>query len=304
MVLLKDLFPVALGGTDFGTKIKNDIIDAYASRGGNLIDLAHSYRQERARGESKSELYFNEYLKLNNNREKFFIVTKGCFPHEYDRNESRISEENLNVDINQSLRDLGIEKIDLYLLHRDNLDIPVSEIVDMMSDLVDKGYTRYIGVSNWSYKRLFVASEYAVNNNKHPFISNQIQYSLAKTSPDLWNDTTLEILSNEDVGIYNQTSYLMMCYSPGGKGILDKINNDDELVLKFADSSNVEIAKRAKIVADQLGISSTALSLSYVKSKLKHSLPIINPSTIEQLNESIDANNIVLDEKICEYLRS
>lgn len=295
MLKLDNLYPLALGCNNIGLSLSDKVVRSYIKNGGNVFDTALAYQ------DGNSEKQLSKYLK-EFGRENFFVITKGCF---YDKKTftSRVNKKDLLSDIKRSLENLDINKIDLYLLHRDDEDLSVKEIVDFTSDLVDKGYTRYIGVSNWSLDRFNSALDYALKNNKHCFLTNQVQFSLAITSKDIWDDQTINVLSLDDIKKYNENNILITTYSSTARGVLDKINNNLGFAKHFETDQNIKIAEKALIVAKQLNLSCSSLSLSYIRSCLSKSLCIISPSSTDQLDDCINALKYKIDPKIRNYLR-
>ena len=78
---------------------------------------------------------------------------------------SRVSESCLKYDLEESLRVLGTDYIDIYFYHRDNEDVPVSELIDIMEDFRKQGKIRYYACSNWTTARMKEADAYAAACN-------------------------------------------------------------------------------------------------------------------------------------------
>ena len=80
-----------------------------------------------------------------------------------DMHKSRVSESCLKYDLEESLRVLGTDYIDIYFYHRDNEDVPVSELIDIMEDFRKQGKIRYYACSNWTTARMKEADAYAAS---------------------------------------------------------------------------------------------------------------------------------------------
>jgi diketogulonate reductase-like aldo/keto reductase len=124
----------------------------------------------------------------------------------------------------RSLKDLGIDWIDLYQLHWPNPDVPIAETVGALEDLVDAGKVRFLGCSNFSVPELRAAQE---ATTRHRFVSNQVQYSLmyrlAETS---YNPNRLADPDEGDVLTYcRDHAVAVIAWGPLGMGrMLDPTN--------------------------------------------------------------------------------
>ena len=83
-------------------------------------------------------------------RDDLVIMTKGGHPKMDTMNISRMSKEDMEYDLNLSLKALGIDCIDIYFYHRDDLSQPVSDLIGVMESFVKQGKIRYYGCSNWT----------------------------------------------------------------------------------------------------------------------------------------------------------
>ncbi|MEM7825015.1 MAG: aldo/keto reductase [Candidatus Aenigmatarchaeota archaeon] len=138
---------------------------------------------------------------------------------------TKVSPENLRFDdlidsIRNSLKRLNLNFVDLYLIHWPNPNIPLKETMEAMEYAVDCGYTRFIGVSNFSVRLMRKAQSYT----KKKIVANQVEYSL------LYKDPQRDLLS------YCQKNGIMLiAYTPLGHGKLTKPGFKllDELALKY-----------------------------------------------------------------------
>ena len=93
-----------------------------------------------------------------------------------DMHKSRVSESCLKYDLEESLRVLGTDYIDIYFYHRDNEDVPVSELIDIMEDFRKQGKIRYYACSNWTTARMKEADAYAASKGCRGFVANEALY--------------------------------------------------------------------------------------------------------------------------------
>ena len=92
------------------------------------------------------------------NRERLMILGKGCHP---DENGNRLTAEALRLDVEQSLEALQTDHMELYLLHRDDPEVPVGEVVDWLHEQRATGTIGAFGGSNWAVDRVRAANAYA-----------------------------------------------------------------------------------------------------------------------------------------------
>src|SRR5262249_49753406 len=140
------------------------LYDTFREAGENLFDSAHVYAFWLPGGSGASERALGEIVRRRGDRANVVLATKGGHPHMkggYERPERYLSPEVIAGDIAESRGRLGVEAIDLYFLHRDDLRVPVSEIMDALEEHIAAGRVREIGASNWTTARIEEANRYA-----------------------------------------------------------------------------------------------------------------------------------------------
>ena len=165
---------ISLGTLTFGREIEASaggaIIDRFLAEGGNFIDTADIYSagaSEKAVGQS-----------LKGRRNSVILTTKGGFPSSSDPNESGNSRRNLIRCVDQSLRNLQCEWIDLYQLHYWDPWTPLEETLSALNHLVEAGKIRYYGVSNFTAWQLACAVREARSSGYPEIVSCHLEYSL------------------------------------------------------------------------------------------------------------------------------
>ena len=154
-----------------GTMIINDnepakglaLLDAIYELGGNTFDTARIYSSEPPLG---------RWINERGIRDEVVIIDKGAHP-EGDR--KRVTPADISADLAESLGRLGTDYIDLYLLHRDDPDVPVGPIIEALNEHVDAGRIRAFGASNWQHQRIGQANEYAASHGLVPFARDAIE---------------------------------------------------------------------------------------------------------------------------------
>ena len=129
----------------------NELLDSIYEAGITAFDTARNY--------GAAESSFGKWVEERNIRDKIVILSKCGHPSQSGR--SRINEIEMRRDLNDSLRELRTDYIDIYLLHRDDPKVPVEEIVEIFNAMHAEGRIGAFGGSNWTFERISEANEYA-----------------------------------------------------------------------------------------------------------------------------------------------
>ena len=149
------------------------MLDAYFQAGGNFIDTADIYGR-RGDGMGASERIIGRWIAARGNREQLVIATKvGMSPER-----PGLGSEAIARGAEDSLARLGIETIDLYYAHEDDLDTPLEETLGAFQQLIDAGKIRYAAASNYSAERLQRALELGEHEDMAHYVALQPHYNL------------------------------------------------------------------------------------------------------------------------------
>jgi aryl-alcohol dehydrogenase-like predicted oxidoreductase len=166
---------LCLGAMTFGRetdkKESHRILDQFVEAGGTFIDTANVY----SRG--ASEEIVGEWLK-NQDRHQLIIATKGRFPMGEGPNDTGASRKTILQHVDDSLRRLGTDYIDLYQMHCWDRGTELEETLSTLDGLVRSGKVRYIGASNYTGWQLQKALDLQKMHGWEPFRCLQPQYSL------------------------------------------------------------------------------------------------------------------------------
>jgi aryl-alcohol dehydrogenase-like predicted oxidoreductase len=151
-----------------------EVLDTYAQGGGNFIDTADTYGRHGPGGAGGSERIIGRWVAERGNREELVIATKvgmrGDLPG--------LSRATITRAVDSSLRRLGIERIDLYYAHKDDLETPLEETLGAFQELIDAGKIRYAGASNYSVARLSEALRIGERDGMASYVALQPLYNL------------------------------------------------------------------------------------------------------------------------------
>src|SRR3569832_1722083 len=130
------------------------LLDRVHDHGGTLIDTAAVYSDWIPGERGRSETVIGEWLAARGTRNRVQLSTKGAHPPLDDMRHGRCAAASIRHDVEQSLRRLRTDHIDLYLLHRDDTSVPVAEIFGTLNEFVQQGKILATGVSNWDVNRI------------------------------------------------------------------------------------------------------------------------------------------------------
>jgi aryl-alcohol dehydrogenase-like predicted oxidoreductase len=177
--------PICLGTMQFGwsadEKASFEVMDTYTGAGGNFIDTADIYSAwTEGNSGGESETIIGKWLTARKNRHLMVIATKFNGKMWDGPNGDGLSRGHVMKAVEDSLRRLGTDYIDLYQTHWPHLDTPQEETMRALDDLIKAGKVRYIGCSNEPAWRLMKAMWISDKYNLNRFVSVQPPYSLVK----------------------------------------------------------------------------------------------------------------------------
>lgn len=129
----------------------NHLLDAMFEMGITTFDTARNYMA--------AEISFGKWIEERNIRDKIVILSKCGHPSMFGK--KRISEIEIRKDLRKSLNYLHTDYLDIYMLHRDDPEVSVGEIIEIFNELHAEGKIGAFGGSNWTYERIAEANEYA-----------------------------------------------------------------------------------------------------------------------------------------------
>ena len=303
----KPISQIALGTAYFSVAEKDHwfgLMDRFFELGGTLFDTGRSYLG------GLSEALLGEWIASRGVREQVAIVTKGGHGGEAALLPDEDMEAILTREREQSLEALRTDHIDLYLLHRDNVDVPVGRIVERMNEELTGGYARAIGVSNWSYTRAQAAAEYAAAHGLTPFAVVSNNLSLAMPAEPFW--PRLVSVSPEGEAWHARSGVLLLSWSSQARGFFtgrfsgEGVGTDpfsQRMVEVYGSPENAERLRRAADLGRRKGgYSATQMALAWLLHKPFPLVPVIGPHTEEELLACISATRLALDADECKWL--
>ncbi len=291
-------------------------LQEYYDLGGRCIDSARVYSNLTPDDIYPSESVIGEWLEKTGLRKDIIISTKGAHPPYDDMNCSRLSSRDINYDLNESLKALKTDYIDIYWLHRDDEKVAVEDIIITLNRLIDMGKIKIIGASNWSAKRIAQANNFARENNLIGFSAGQIQWSLAKTSQKELNDDTLICMDKDEYNFYKDNNLSLMAYNSQSKGLFSKLFEYDGDITKLPQKvkdrflsesnreENLKAFEKVKLLANKYKVSPAVICLSFITNNNLNAGAVIGCSNITQIRDSMCAQDFILLKEEVEYLNN
>lgn len=294
--LKRPVAQLALGTVGMETDAHADqMYDAYVAAGGDVFDTAWLYRN------GEAEALFGGWMKRRGVREELTLIGKGAHtPH--------CNPSAIHGQLKESLDRLGTDKIDVYVMHRDNLDVPVAEFVDAMLAEAHAGRIGEYGFSNWTLARVEEAIAYVLDRGVKLPTALSYNFSLADMVQPVWKGVMAangphwgKLLGGGELGLYS--------WSAQARGFFtDRANPagtpEPELVRCWFSDRNLERRRRAYELAQKRGTSANRIALAWV---LRQSFPLvalIGPLTPGELQDSLGAASVELSAEDVAWLEA
>ena len=298
------LSEISLGAGGLGNPDADErcfkIMDLYFELGGRSFDTARIY------GGGRCDVSLGNWIKSRGVRADAIIVTKGSHPDPNSMFVSRLSREEIESDLETSLKAIGTDYSDLHILHRDDVKKPVEEIVDALAGLVKSGKTRAVGVSNWAASRIIEANRYA---GCELIKCAQMHFGLALTTTPSTGDLTHVVLNEPDISWYKESGIALMAFSPQARGWFVKRAEGRELnggLIRYYDylPENHRRLERLKKLSNETGYSMSAITTAYVRDSGMNASPLCAYSSTEQLKDSFGALKFTLTAEQIKFLQN
>ena len=267
--------------------------DDYFERGGNAFDTAHLY------GNGLQERLLGQWIKNRGLRDEVVVIGKGgatpfCTP------------EAITRQLHESLARLQTDRVDIYLMHRDNPDVPVGEFVDVLNEHHRAGRIVVFGGSNWTIARVVAANRYAKRKGLQCFGTLSNNFSLARMVDPVWGGC---VASSDAISRkwLKKTRLPLLAWSSQARGFFtdragrDKLG-DGELQRCWYSDDNFARRDRAVELAAKKGASPIAIAAAYVLHQPFPTFALIGPRTISETVSSLECLGVELSPKEMAWL--
>ena len=281
--------------TDEATSYR--VLDAFFEAGGNFLDTADVYSRWAAGSSGgEAETVIGAWMKRKGNRRELVVATKVQGRMWDGPNGEGLSRAHILLAVEDSLRRLQTDYIDLYQTHWPDENTPIEETMRALDDLVRQGKVRYVGCSNYNGWQLMEAVLLARHAGLSEFISVQPHYSLVER--ENFEKHALPVVRKFGIGI--------IPYSPLGSGFLTgKYRRGQPLpdsqrargVQRRLTDKNFDLLDKLDELGRARGKTIGQMALGWMLSKDLVAAPIIGANTPEQLADSLGAVGLKLSEE-------
>lgn len=284
---------LGLGTNSFGGRADEqtsvNIIHTAIENGITFIDTANIYTQ------TESERIIG--LALEGKRHEVVLATKAGLVKGEGPNQRGSSRYHLMLELENSLKRLRTDYVDLYQIHTFDPETPLEETLRALDDMVRSGKVRYIGASNYAAWELMKAIGISQREGLNRYVSTQVSYSLADRTPER---ELVPLCLDQGVGI--------IPYFPLAGGILtgkytsaeqapagSRADKEPRFV-RLLSEDKLEFGRKISQVAAELGVSPSVLSLAWLMHKPAVSSVIVGATRVGQLTDNLQSAALTLDE--------
>lgn len=287
--------PIAFGGNVFGWTIDEQtsfgILDRFVDAGFNLIDTANVYsRWKQGNQGGESETIIGNWLKSRQNRDQVIIATKVGADM---GNGKDISKANILKEVDNSLRRLQTDYIDLYFSHYDDEQTPATETLEAYDELIKAGKVRWIGASNFSAARLKESLEVSKSTGLPKYEVFQPEYNLYNREQ---YETAYEpIIKEYQLGVTNY--YALASGFLSGKYRSEADLNKSQRgggIKSFLNERGFKILDALDQVAERQGSQPASVAIAWLIARPSVTAPIASVTSTDQLKDLEHAANIQL----------
>lgn len=299
--------PLAFGGNVFGWTADEatsfSLLDAFVDAGLNLIDTADVYsRWAPGNRGGESETVIGNWLRRSGKRDKVVIATKVGM----DMGDGRkgLAPAYIRQAVEDSLRRLQVDCIDLYQSHTDDESVPLEDVLGEYARLIEAGKVRAIGASNYSAARLAQALVASQEHGLPRYESLQPEYNLYSRSG---YESALEpLVRDNNIGVI--TFYPLAAGFLTGKyrkpEDANKSPRGENICAKYLNTRGLRILDALDAVAGRLSATPAQVALAWQISRPGITAPMASATSLTQLDELIGASRLELDADAVELLNT
>ncbi|MFT5367553.1 MAG: aryl-alcohol dehydrogenase-like predicted oxidoreductase [Candidatus Latescibacterota bacterium] len=283
-----------------------ELLDGVYALGVNAFDCAHIY------GGGQCERVLGKWIESRGVRDKVVILTKGGH-HSGDR--KRVTPFDITSELHDSFARCRTDFIDIYVLHRDDLDVEVGPIVEVLNEHKAAGRIGVFGGSNWTVPRLQEANEYAYKHNLEPFSVSSPNYSLAEQVKEPWADC-ISLSGPENDGNrawYAEQKMPLFTWSSLAQGFFSgrftretfegyKENLPSSCVEAYCYEQNFKRLDRAGELAAEKGLSVPQIGLAFILNQPLNIFSLVGVFHPDECKANIEALNLKLSEAELDWL--
>jgi aryl-alcohol dehydrogenase-like predicted oxidoreductase len=293
--------PLCLGTMYFGYRTDERtsfaILDRFLEAGGNFLDTANNYGQWHGDA-GESERVIGRWRKSRGITDQVVVATKvgarTLVPGDpRPAHWQGLGAKTIREDAETSLRQLGVERLDLYYAHIDDRSTPLEETVAALAELAERGTVGLLGASNHATWRIERARAIARAGNSSAYQCVQQQHSYLLPQPD---PGQLNLVSEELIDYATAEDLTLLAYSPLLGGTYARAGEMPPS--GYGHPSNQSRLAVLLEVAAELGVTPIQVVLAWLMQGQPPMIPVIGASTVAQLDEILGAVDLHLDEDV------
>ncbi len=286
--LTKPVSHIVIGGMTATSVAGQIVLDDFFEQGGNAFDTAYAY------GNGACDRALGRWMASRGIRDDLVVIAKGAHtPH--------CNPEALVSQLHLSLEALQTDHADIYIMHRDNEDIPVGEFVDLLNRLRTEGRFAIFGCSNWSLARLREANDYAARHGLAGFSLLNNQLSLARMVDPVWTGC-LSAKDPESMAWLREQSFPLFPWSSQARGFFTDRTPDEEMLRCWVSPDNLERKRRAALLAKVIGCEEINVALAWVLSQPFPVHTLVGPASVQELRGTLRSASLILTPEECMWL--
>lgn len=285
-------------------------MDYCLDKGLNLFDTARLYGawHNFPGALGVCERVMGDYFTKRKNRDRVVLATKGCHPDMSKMDDNRVCRKEIIADLDESLKALQTDYVDIWFLHRDHPDCDLYDVMRTLDEQVKAGKIRVLGASNWSMERIRKANKIAEENGFTSFRVSQIEWSMAYLDMEHVPDKTKIIMNETELAEYKKGDVALMCYTAQARGFFQKAidaggfealkekeiasgkyaSDPETASRKYDYPCNLERIERVKELCAMYKVDPCAVAYAYLTSQVGfYPIPIVGHSSIAQLKQSL-----------------
>ena len=263
------------------------LFDTYFELGGNTFDTSHAYGNKGA-----CERNLGQWIRNRGIRDQVVVIEKAGNWH--NGNPEGMAKEFLD-----GLDRLQMDSADIFMLHRDNLEVPIGEWVDAMNELLRARKMTCYGLSNFAPERLDAFTAYAQRTGQATFVAVSNNFSLARMIDPIWDQYLVSSSDAESRAWFARTGTPLFAWSSQARNFFTPlagrgIGDDAELVRCWYSEDNFQRKERAERLAAEKGVQPIQIALAYVLCQPFPTYPLIGAKRPAEVHSSIAALSISL----------
>ena len=290
--ILRTGTPVVCGTSRIEEGPADAILDAFVEGGGTAFDAAAVYQH------GEAERILGDWLRRRKNRDRMTLITKGAHPG--DDWLARLTPKDVRDDLHDSLRRLGTDVVDVYLLHRDDESQPVAALTEILVELRESGLVKWTGVSNWRTPRLRQALDMGAPID---IVSNHFGLGIPSGPPLL--PGVVSSFDREGHDLFATAGLPLLAWSARSGGFFAEPMRPARLPEECA--ANPESMRRRRVlreVAADHGHDPDAVHMRWLVTSARHLIPVVSsgsPPRIASLMAA--AADRSLDDAVADLVR-